>query len=154
MPLALVAFAWLAVMTGINGNYAQVGQQFESDVLNNGQGGGFLAFMSVLLGIAIFFRLIGLPNAGRVFLILVLVVFLLENANVLTALQNLGGTAAAPAPATGPGVSGSTPSLATQSPAPSPASLANYFSNANVGGNPAAAVLGTTGETGGSGTST
>jgi hypothetical protein len=107
MPLALIAIAWLAIMTGINGNYADVGKQFESDVLNNGQGGGFLSFMAGLVSIAVFFRVIGLPNAGRVFLILVIVVFLLENANVLTALQSIGGSAAPSASATPPNTTGS-----------------------------------------------
>lgn len=91
MPLALIAIAWLIIMTGINGNYTAVGTAFEQDVLNNGQGGGFLSFLAGIVGIAVFFRVIDMPNAGRVFLVLVILVFVMRNAGVLTALENIGG---------------------------------------------------------------
>src|SRR5271166_6466535 len=84
MPLALVILAAFLIMTGITGNYAKVGAQFQSDVMGQG---GFISFMEGIIGIAIFFRVIGMPNAGRVFLILVIGVYLLSNQGVLTALQ-------------------------------------------------------------------
>lgn len=88
MPLAFLAIAWLTLMTGINGNYTAVGQQMQADFP------GFVGFLAGLIGIALFFRLIDMPNAGRVFLILVLVVYLMEHAGVLTALESLGANAA------------------------------------------------------------
>lgn len=96
MPIALAALAWLLVMTGINGNYSAVGSQFETDVFNNGKSGGFINFMAGILGIAIFFRVIGLPTVGRAFLILALLVFILQNPNVLTALESIGGGSSTP----------------------------------------------------------
>ena len=88
MALALVAIAWLLVMTGINGNYTAVGNQMQSDFP------GFVNYLAGIIGIAVFFRLIDMPNAGRVFLILVLVAFLMQNTNVLTQLESVTGTAA------------------------------------------------------------
>ena len=89
MALALVAIAWLLVMTGINGNYTAVGNQMQADFP------GFVNYLAGLIGIAVFFRLIDMPNAGRVFLILVLVAFLMQNTSVLTQLEAIGnGTAA------------------------------------------------------------
>src|SRR5208282_3605979 len=88
MALALVAIAWLLVMTGINGNYTAVGNQMQADFP------GFVNYLAGIIGIAVFFRLIDMPNAGRVFLILVLVAFLMQNTNVLTQLESVTGTAA------------------------------------------------------------
>lgn len=81
-------------MTAINGEYANVGAAFEQDVMGNGQGGGFLSFIVGIVGIAAFFRLIGMPNAGKVFIVLVILAYLLKNANVLTALESIGAPAA------------------------------------------------------------
>ena len=86
MPLALVTIAVFLILVGIKGNYKDVGQQFESDFMGQG---GFFNFLVGIVGIAIFFRLLGLPNAGRVFLILVLLVYFMQNQNVLKAFQNL-----------------------------------------------------------------
>lgn len=97
MPLALVTLAAFLILVGIKGNYAQVGSQFQQDVMGQG---GYFQFLAGILGIAIFFRLIGMPNAGRVFLILVILVYLMQNKNVLSALENLSAS------------SGSTPSAA------------------------------------------
>lgn len=99
MPLALVVIAWILIMTGINGNYAALGQQFNNDVLGQG---GFFNFLVGIVGIAVFFRVVDMPNAGRVFIGLVILAYLLQNANVLTSLESVGtgvapggGTAAA-----------------------------------------------------------
>jgi hypothetical protein len=163
MPLALVALAWLLLMTGINGNYTAVGNQFETDVLNNGQGGGFFQFMAGLLGIAVFFRVIGMPNAGRVFLILVLIVFMLENANVLTALQNVGSATASTGAnqlTAAPGSSAAAGAAATKAGGGSASTLLAYYNSlgqqiSDPGVNAQAAVGGTlTGETSGTGSST
>lgn len=107
MPIALIAMAWLLIMTGINGNYSTVGNQFETDVIGSGGSGGFLDFAAGILGIAIFFRVIGLPSVGRVFLILALLAFILRTPNILslietgitgsTATANSATTTAAPA---------------------------------------------------------
>ena len=93
MALALVAIAWLLVMTGINGNYTAVGNQMQADFP------GFVNYLAGIIGIAVFFRLIDMPNAGRVFLILVLVAFLMQNTNVLTQLEAVTGSTSANASA-------------------------------------------------------
>lgn len=145
MPLAMVALAWLLIMTGINGNFAQVGNQFQTDVMGGGQGGGFLNFIVGIIGIAVFFRIIGMPNAGKVFMGLVLLVFILQNENVLTTLENLGSTAAASTTSTGTAGTASTAASA----APSVSSGTAGAAATSPGG---AAAL--TGETSGTGSST
>jgi hypothetical protein len=89
MPLALIILAAFLILTGIKGNYAAVGTQFENDVMGSG---GFLEFFIGIVGIAAFFRLIDMPNAGKVFLILVLLAYFLENQSVLTSLESLGAS--------------------------------------------------------------
>jgi len=97
MPLALIVLAAFLIMTGITGQYAQVGQQFNDDVIGQGGQGGFLSYLEGIIGISIFFRIIGMPNAGRIFLILVIVAYLIANQGVLAALQSFasGGNSAA-----------------------------------------------------------
>jgi hypothetical protein len=91
MPLALVIIGGFLVLTGIEGNYPDVGAAFNQDVLGQGQtGGGFFQFLVGILGIAVFFRLIGMPNAGRIFLVLVLLVYIMENPKVISALESVG----------------------------------------------------------------
>lgn len=125
MPIALVAAAWLLIMTGINGDETAVGQRFQTDVFGSGGSGGFLNFLAGILGIAIFFRVIGLPTVGRAFLVLVILVFVLQNPNVLTALENIGGSA-----------------TATNTPASSPTVAGNSATTAGLVNNAAASVLG------------
>ena len=89
MPLALVVIAVLLALIGIKGNYAEVGAQFESDVMPTGGKGGFLQWMIGITGVAMLFRLIGMPRAGQVFIVLVILAWIMQNKNVLTALQNV-----------------------------------------------------------------
>jgi hypothetical protein len=138
MPLALVIIAWVLIMTGIKGNYSQVGQQFQADVIGNGTG-GFLSFMFGIVGIAAFFRILDLPGAGKVFLGLVLLVYLLQNESVLTTLQTVLASAAPSTAAPAATTTGAT------TPAPSASSTPTATASATVP---------TTGETSGSGSST
>lgn len=135
MPLAFLALAWLAVMTGINGNYSDVSAAFKQDVTGaNGQG-GFIAFAAGVVSIGVFFRLIGLPSAGKVFLFLVILVYVIENnSQLLPALEAIGsGSTASPTPAAATGIVGTV---------------------ATATGAPAATASPTTGETSGTGSST
>jgi len=118
MPLALAIIAWVLVMTGIRGNYANVGKQFEADVVGNppATSGSFLGFLVGIIGIAVFFRLIGAPEAGKVFLGLVLLVFLMQNANVFSALSSAtsgSSTAVTTSATTGTAASNKTTSTTT-----------------------------------------
>src|SRR5208282_5097297 len=96
MPLALVALAAILFIIGVTGNYATAGALVEDDVLGN-PGPGFLQFMIGIIGIGAFFRLIGMPNAGRVFLVLVILVYLMKNTNTITALENVAAGSSASA---------------------------------------------------------
>jgi len=107
MPLALIALAAMLFIIGVTGNYATAGALVEDDVMGN-PGPGFLQFMIGIIGIGAFFRLIGMPNAGRVFLILVILVYLMKNTNAITALENVTaaastGSGSSTTPSTGSG---------------------------------------------------
>src|SRR5271166_231117 len=107
MPLALVALAAMLFIIGVTGNYGTAGALVEDDVMGS-PGPGFLQFMIGIIGIGAFFRLLGMPNAGRVFLILVILVYLMKNSNVITALENVTaaastGSGSSTTPSTGSG---------------------------------------------------
>src|SRR5271166_3938424 len=106
MPLALVALAAMLFIIGVTGNYATAGALVEDDVLGN-PGPGFLQFMIGIIGIGAFFRLIGMPNAGRVFLMLVILVYLMKNTNTIAALENVAAGSST-SPSTGSGQAPST----------------------------------------------
>ena len=121
MPIFLAALGALLIMTSINGQYAQVGAAFEQDVMGNGQGGGFLNFIVGIVGIAAFFRLIGMPNAGKVFIVLVILAYMIKNANLLTALESLGSSSStATTPATTPASATALNATPVTTPAPAP----------------------------------
>jgi hypothetical protein len=111
MPLALVVIAVFVILTGLKGNFSAVGTQFTADIMGPQ---GFLSFLVGIIGIAVFFRLIDMPNAGRAFVTLVIVVFLLQNSSVITTLQNLGTTAST----TSTGEAVATGTAATGAPGP------------------------------------
>ena len=90
MPLALLIIGALLVMAGITGNFAALGTRFDDDVLGGDGSKSFLQFAVGIAGIAIFFRLLGIPNAGRFFIVLVILVYLMQNSNVLNSLSNIG----------------------------------------------------------------
>ena len=127
MPLLLIVIGSLLIITGVNGQYAALGANFEQDVLGQGQtGGGFLNFMVGLTGLAVVFRLLDMPTAGKIFITLVLIVFIMENQGVLTALENIGQTAAAGPASSATGSSG----VASSAPGLSPSQPAAGTSNA------------------------
>ena len=110
MPIVLFITGALLVYLGILGKdrIAQAGALFEDDIMGN-PGPGFLQWGIGVLGISAFFRLVGMPNAGRYFLILVVLAWVFKNQNVLTKLQSLSasgsssGGGSGPHPAPGPG---------------------------------------------------
>ena len=100
MPLALIFVAAMLIIIGIRGNYAAVGAQAEADIIDPKT--GYIQFLIGIIGIGAFFRLIGMPNAGKVFLGLVLLAWIMQNKNVITALQNVTPTASGNPPGSGP----------------------------------------------------
>jgi len=103
MPLALIVIAFLLFMTGIKGNYAQVGTQFNQTFLGtNGQQGFFVWFGSIL-AIAIVFRIIQAPRAGELFIALLMLVYFLKNdgilANIDAAIQGSASSSSVTTPA-------------------------------------------------------
>jgi Flp pilus assembly pilin Flp len=83
MPLALIVLATLAFLTAIKGNFVEVGEAFQKDVIK-----GFLPMGAGLVGLATVFAIIGAPGAGRVFISLVLVSYLLTNSTAIKAIES------------------------------------------------------------------
>lgn len=97
MPLALIIVAILLAITGIKGNYQAVGQQFQTTFFTGDQGqAGFASWLGAILGLAIIFRLIQAPGAGKLFISLVLLAFLLNHAGQLQQVEKMAASLATP----------------------------------------------------------
>jgi Flp pilus assembly pilin Flp len=83
MPLALIVLATLAFLTAIKGNFVEVGDAFQEDVVD-----GFLPMGAGLVGLALVFSVIGAPGAGRVFISLVLIAYLLTNSTAIKSIES------------------------------------------------------------------
>lgn len=96
MPLALAILGVLVLVTAVKGNYAAVGQEFNTTFFGSGSGSGFLVWFGSVLGIAILFRLIQAPKAGEMFIALLIIVYFLQHDNILstieTSIQSAGAT--------------------------------------------------------------
>lgn len=89
MPLALFLAACLFIAVAIKGNYPQAGALFQQTFFStNGGNKGFFVWFASILGIAIIFRIIDAPRAGKAFLALLLVVYFMQNQGVLTSLES------------------------------------------------------------------
>src|SRR5271166_3963602 len=131
MPLALVALAAMLVIIGVTGNYDTAGPLVEDDIMGH-PGPGFLQFMIGIIGIGAFFRLIGMPNAGRVFLILVILVYLMKDNKALTALENVSNTATSTSPSS-PSAAAAPAAAGVSTTAGAPLGLAGAVSATPVG---------------------
>lgn len=109
MPLALLAFGMLAVITGIKGNEADVANQLKTDLTGSGN---FLYWIAALVVLAIIGRVGGFPNAAKTFMALIVVVYVLsQNGLWANATSALAGTSAA----SGTGAATSTTGASTSS---------------------------------------
>lgn len=113
MPLALVIIAMLAILTGIKGNYQDVGTAFQQDVASKG---GFIAWAGAIIGIALLFRMIQAPNAGRLFIALVLISFFLQNTTVISEID--AAITGAPTPTAPPSPTATSPAAPSAPAAP------------------------------------
>jgi hypothetical protein len=102
MPIALIVAAILLAITGIKGNYQAVGTQFQTTFFGGADGqAGFAAWLGAIFGLAIIFRLIQAPGAGKLFISLVLLAFMLNHVQALKGIEGaLKGATTPPTPAT------------------------------------------------------
>lgn len=124
MPLALIIVAALVFLTGIKGNYAAVGAQFDTTFFGGAPTGnaaaspGFLAWFGAIFGISILFRVIGAPRAGELFLTLLILVYFIEHDSVLAEIQSaIAGLATSNSPAPAASASATPALLAPVAPA-------------------------------------
>jgi type III secretory pathway component EscV len=97
VPVALLALAIIFVVTAIKGNQNDVATQFNSDITGSG---GFFVWVGALLLIAVGGRLLGVPKAGKVLIILIIAVYVISQNGVFSKLSKSLSSAQAPAPAT------------------------------------------------------
>lgn len=90
MPLALLVIGFLAIITAIKGNYSDVATQFETDLVGSG---GFIYWIAAIAVVGIIARIFDLPDTGKVFIALLVFVFVLSQnglwTNAQTALSSL-----------------------------------------------------------------
>lgn len=106
MPLALLFIGILAVIVAIKGNYAQVAQQLTSDFSGSA---GFIPWVAAIVIIAIVGKAANVPNASKMFIALIILVYLFANSSsgsgiwsqIQSALQNVSAPAASDAGAAG-----------------------------------------------------
>jgi hypothetical protein len=111
MPLALLFIGLLLVIVAIKGNYSAVFSQLETDLTGSGN---FLVWIFAIMFVAIAGKILELPQAAKLFVTLILVVYVVSNVGIFTkAEQAFADFSAAPAPA-------------STSPAPASTSVAPY----------------------------
>lgn len=83
MFLAFVAVGLLAIVTALRGNQAQVAAQLEQDFTSKSAGPSFWTWIGALILLAIIGRVTGATNAVRLFIVLLIVVYIVANRGLL-----------------------------------------------------------------------
>jgi hypothetical protein len=115
MALALIIIGMVLGMAAINGTIADnpktgapgLGTQINRDLFGQNGQGGFLEWLLAIAVIAAIFKMVDLPGAGKLFVALVIVAYVIKNIDSLVglpqAIQSLhapGASSAAPAQGT------------------------------------------------------
>jgi len=161
MGMALLVVGLMLAVTVVKGNTAQVASQLNSDLTGSGS---FLLWIGALVFLAVAGNVLNMPRATKMFMGLILAVFVLQQqglwAQFSSAFSNLSAPAASTTAAVGQTVTASgQPAAVASTPAasatPPPATAASPFASIVSGvlpwGTPAPI---TTGETSGTGSST
>jgi len=102
MPLFLIVIGGIILSAVINDKLGQLGTLASGDLFGQTGKPGFIVWAGAILVIGAIFRAIDLPDAGKALVFLVIVAYLLGNANIpqqiLAALEQAGGAPAAAKP--------------------------------------------------------
>lgn len=88
MPLVLLILAAMVIVVGLKGNFSAVAHQLDVDLLGepsaNGTpaGASFLLWIGAILFIAVVGKILNIPTASKLFMVLILCVYLVSNAGV------------------------------------------------------------------------
>ena len=80
MQVGFIAIGFLMIIVAIKGNVSEVASQFGKDVTGKG---GFLEWVGAILVFALIGRVANTPQAAKLFIALLIVVYLIHTANVL-----------------------------------------------------------------------
>jgi hypothetical protein len=107
MPIAILLFGILMLMTAIKGNQNAVATQLNKDF--TGAGGNFFVWVGLIIMLGFIGRVLHIPNAMKLLIALIVLVYLFKQKGIFTQLdQGLTGTTA-PAAASSNAVCSDTP---------------------------------------------
>jgi hypothetical protein len=107
MPIAILLFGILMLMTAIKGNQNAVATQLNKDF--TGAGGNFFVWVGLVIMLGFIGRVLHIPNAMKLLIALIVLVYLFKQKGIFTQLdQGLTG-ATAPAAASSNAVGSDTP---------------------------------------------
>lgn len=107
MPVALIVIGLILGMAAVNDQIPALGKLVKSDLFGSKAGDyGFLVWAAAIIVVAAVMRVLNLPEAGKMLVILVVLAYLLGNGNIpqqiLTAIESAGSVTGKPIAATGP----------------------------------------------------
>ena len=98
MGVALIIAGIVLVMATVNDQLGTLGSQIKKDFLGDGSTNGFFMWVAAIVVIGAVLRMLDLPGAGKALIVLIIMAYLLGNANIpsqiLSGLQ-AGGQAPA-----------------------------------------------------------
>lgn len=151
VALSTLIIGILLFITFMKGNYAAVFGQINQDLFGSGSGSGFLVWAAAILAIALLGSILQIPKAAKLFIILIIVVYLIKTPNLWAQLESgiTGAQAAAASPTdtsgtgqaetatgtptsqTGIGASSSSASSGASTPSSSPSAFGNFSNTFN-----------------------
>ncbi len=84
MVVALLVIGIILGLAGINGQLPALGAQVKKDLLAQGGQVGFIEWAGAILGVSIITKNLDMPEAGKLFMALIVIVYLLKNEQVIT----------------------------------------------------------------------
>jgi hypothetical protein len=98
MGVALMIAGVVLAMATINDQLGTLGSQVKKDFLGDGASHGFFMWIAAIVVIGAVLRMLDLPGAGKALIVLIIIAYLLGNANIpsqiLSGLQGAGQTPA------------------------------------------------------------
>lgn len=94
---AILVIGILTVISFAKGNYNEVATQVENDMFGTGSGSGFLLWVAAIVFLAVMGSALHIPRAAKMFMVLVLVVYIISQNGLWTQAETAFATATAPA---------------------------------------------------------